>query len=110
MPATRLEKLNLVSATMRCRYKTGTCRNERSRKTATSLHSLCEMHRQMHNFNQRKFDRKKRAMRDTLRDNEPLDVSYASSEHSGDDDDGPCTLPLAWSDEDLSILRALFVQ
>ena len=52
----------------RCKYKTGTCLNERARKPNDSFHSLCEQHRLLHNYNQRNFDRKKRAMKKSLED------------------------------------------
>ncbi|OQR95875.1 hypothetical protein THRCLA_22058 [Thraustotheca clavata] len=103
----------------RCRYKTGTCMNERAKKPNDMYHSLCEKHRVLHNFNQRNFDRKKRAIRKLL-EGEP--TSPVSSSMTTDEEDdlelksntisiepiyyhGPAVL--RWSDEDLYILNQL---
>ncbi|KDO18965.1 hypothetical protein SPRG_14802 [Saprolegnia parasitica CBS 223.65] len=103
----------------RCRYKTGTCTNERARKPNDMYHSLCEKHRLLHNFNQRNFDRKKRAIRKLLEEEDTPSSPSSSVSTSTDDDDlevavnfEPLMYPQShvaaprWTDEDLYILKA----
>lgn len=59
----------------RCKYKTGNCHNERTFKLNGQAHTLCEKHRKLHNRNQRKSDRKRRAMRKSSIDSQYLDGS-----------------------------------
>ncbi|OQR89290.1 hypothetical protein ACHHYP_06370 [Achlya hypogyna] len=105
----------LADSGTRCRYKTGTCTNERARKPNDAYHSLCEKHRVLHNFNQRNFDRKKRAIRKMLEEpSSPVSSSSTSTTTDDDLDDYMVKLePLPrqhtlgrWSDEDLYILKA----
>ena len=49
-----------------CNYKTGKCTNERANKVNCKkggAHLMCEDHRNVHNEIQRKFDRKRRALK-----------------------------------------------
>lgn len=66
----------------RCKYKTNNCPNERTYKLNGEAHTLCEKHRKLHNRNQRKSDRKRRAIRktsfdslDSVEQNSPISVS-----------------------------------
>jgi hypothetical protein len=104
--------INTVPLMNRCQYKTGSCPNERARKPNATFHSLCEKHRLVHNFNQRNFDRKKRAVKKVLlqHQNEILDAIKVEA-------GAEAFMPIlrqdntsswrVWSEEDLSILRAL---
>ncbi|KAL3672215.1 hypothetical protein V7S43_002877 [Phytophthora oleae] len=52
-----------VPPELKCKYRTGKCRNARALKSCGDYHNLCNYHRLRANANQRKLDRKKKEQR-----------------------------------------------
>ncbi|CAI5733909.1 unnamed protein product [Hyaloperonospora brassicae] len=54
---------SVMAAELKCKYRTGKCRNVRALKSCGDHHNLCNYHRLRANANQRKLDRKKKEQR-----------------------------------------------
>nr|CCA23520.1 conserved hypothetical protein [Albugo laibachii Nc14] len=78
-------QLKATSDSIKCRYKTGKCHNDRAQKRNGQPHQLCRYHRDKANQIQRKFDRQKREMARN-RKLEDKNIHYRKSSH-------PYTIP-----------------
>lgn len=73
-------ELKAASDSIKCRYKTGKCHNDRAQKRNGQPHQLCRYHRDKANQIQRKFDRQKREMARSRKIEQKI-IHYRASSH-----------------------------